>query len=123
MSYYDIIAFLDDMKSNIESKIEMLQLQIHQGADDQVVPNAGVEDAQPQLTIQQAMDQFIEINHIHTKQQLDDWCLQSGYRGRTSVYAYVKKNASTHWDTLKDPRAGVRGHYETKLIGYKIYKH
>ena len=114
MAYSDIIAFLDDMKSNIESKIEILQLQI-QEADNQ--------EADDQLTIQQAMDQFIEINHIKTKQQLDDWCLQSGYRGRTSVYAYVKQNASAHWDTLKDPRAGVRGHYETKLIGYKIYKH
>ena len=70
MYHSDIIALLDDMKS----KIEMLQLQI-QGA-----PNTEPED-QPQLTIQQSMDQFIEINNIEgillTANAADNFCSNS----------------------------------------------
>lgn len=73
-----------------------------------------------QLTIQRAVDDFIETQNIHTKLQLDDWCNDRG-RGRTPLYAYVKKIASNHWNKLADPRAGVRGYYETQLEGYKIY--
>jgi hypothetical protein len=88
-------------------------------------PVEAVEAVEPEpnyLTIQQAVNLFMETQNVHTKLQLDDWCDDRG-RGRKPLYTYVKERAPIHWDILTDPRAGVRGYYETKLVGYKIYKH
>lgn len=72
-------------------------------------------------TIQQAVNHFMDSQNVHTKLQLDDWCAVRGI-GRKSLYDYVKEISPIHWDNLKDARAGIRGYYESKLVGYKHYK-
>ena len=44
------------------------------------------------------------------------------YELRNKIYLYVQRLASEHWNKIKDPKAYVRGYYQTKLSGYKIYK-
>jgi hypothetical protein len=124
-------------EADIHNIVEILKYRHYQPANQQVIQPVVFATELPmpivaefgvnigsdveQLTIQRAVDDFIETQNVHTKQQLDDWCNDRG-RGRKPLYAYVKKKASNHWSSIGNPRAIVRGYSQTQLPGYKRYK-
>jgi hypothetical protein len=69
-------------------------------------------------TINEALNFILETENITTKEDLDKWC---GHLKREKLYKYIKQLAPNHWDRLKEPKAYVRGYYEHKLIGYKVF--
>jgi hypothetical protein len=71
------------------------------------------------MKITQAVDLILEIENLNNKIEFEVWC---GNKKRNKIYLYVQRLASEHWNKIKDPKAYVRGYYQTKLSGYKIFK-
>ena len=73
----------------------------------------------PGHNIPTTIDKLFKFENIRTRQELDIWC---GSTTRTRLYTFVEDFSPEHWKRMVDPRARVRGYYETKLEGYKIHK-
>ena len=69
-------------------------------------------------TITEALYFILETENLTSKDDLDRWC---GGTTREKLYKYIEYFAPSHWSRIKDPRAYVRGRYEHKLIGYKVF--
>ena len=70
------------------------------------------------FTIQDILQLILVIGNIKSKDDLDEWC---GGRNRTKLYTLIQILASSHWDSLVDPKAYVRYYYQKHLIGFQIY--
>jgi len=70
------------------------------------------------LKIQDILKLILVIGNIKSKDDLDEWC---GGRNRTKLYTLIQIFASSHWDSLVDPKAYVRYYYQIHLIGFQIY--
>ena len=71
------------------------------------------------MKITEAIDFILEIENLNSKIDLKVWC---GNKKGDKIYLYVQRMAPEHWKQIKDPKAYVRGYYQTKLSGFKIYK-
>lgn len=69
-------------------------------------------------TISEALNFILKTENITTKDDLDKFC---GGSTREKLYKHVQEFAPIHWSKIKDPKAYVRGYYERKLIGYKVF--
>jgi hypothetical protein len=69
-------------------------------------------------TIQKAVDRIIHREHITSREVLDQWSNGND----NDIFKLVQQDAPEHWNRLKNPRACVRAHYQTRLNGYKRCK-
>ena len=70
------------------------------------------------MKITQALDFVFRVENIQTRQDLDDWC---GETGRQKLYTVIRLLANEHWNRIRTPECTVRACYEKKLPGYKIH--
>jgi hypothetical protein len=75
-----------------------------------------------EFNIPATIDKLFKLENIRTRKELDMWCGGGKGQTRKKLYNYVKEFSPEHWARMVDPRARVRGHYETRLEGYKIHK-
>ena len=67
-------------------------------------------------SIKTSVDFILDQENIKTRKELDIWC---GNKGRKKLYNYVQIMCPETWNKLKEPHAGVRAYYESRLVGYK----
>ena len=67
------------------------------------------------LNCKEALIIILNSNNIRTRSELDQFC---GNQGRKKIYKEVQKKSSIHWNSINNPEANVRAHYETIIEGY-----
>jgi len=74
----------------------------------------------PTSRIRATLESIYGTHHICDRSDLDAYCLRNGGT-RAPLYNQVQQRVPNAWASLKNPKAGVRGTYETLLPGYKLY--
>lgn len=84
--------------------------------EGEILPS--VEDCD---SMDKALDLVFRIENIRSKEDLDEWC---GESGRKKLYNIISLVAPNHYyrSTVKTPDNAIRQFYQTKLVGYKQYK-
>jgi hypothetical protein len=71
-------------------------------------------------TMDKALDLVFRIENINSKEDLDEWC---GETGRKKLYNVISIVAPEHYyrSTVKTPDNTIRQLYQSKLVGYKNF--